>query len=406
MEDIKKEVLRIIDKNKKEEIAFLRKLVSTPSINTFVANPLESRPDEPIEKEVANLIFAKLREIGLRPKKIGVSKERPNIVASIGNGKRVLIFNGHMDTVIPSSRYTFNPLKSFIKDGRVYGVGALDMKSVLAAYIFVAKALFEFKNMIGGKICFQFVVDEEPMAASEFGTAYLLKSGFTGEAAVVGETGDHKITIGNKGGYRFKIEIFGEAAHTGSREWELKKTGKNAILAMSEVIKTLSEFEFPKMKEHPIFSGRKNVLTFPTEISGGKAINIVPDYCVAYGDTRILPGVDDRFMEKGIRAKLDKLGIDYKLTKIIYVPPAVVDKNQPLVQIVRKNAKAVLGKEPILEGSGPWSDLWMFVEKGIPAINFGCRGGGLHAPDEYVEIKSVIDITKVYALSAIDFLST
>jgi len=50
--------------------------------------------------------------------------------------------------------------------------------------------------------------------------------------------------------------------------------------------------------------------------------------------------------------------------------------------------------------------MWMFVKRGIPAVNFGCEGKGYHDKDEYVEIKNVIDVTKIYALTALDFLSS
>jgi acetylornithine deacetylase/succinyl-diaminopimelate desuccinylase-like protein len=49
--------------------------------------------------------------------------------------------------------------------------------------------------------------------------------------------------------------------------------------------------------------------------------------------------------------------------------------------------------------------MWMFVDKGIPAVNFGPDGGGVHDKNEYVEIESVINTTKIYALTALDFLS-
>lgn len=401
--DIKSQIIQEIERNKEEEIEFLQRLVQTPSSNPFVANPLTSSPYEPVEKEVAQLIFNKLLEIGLSPKFIGMSEHRPNVVAEFGQGEKTLIFNGHMDTVVPSPQYSFSPYSGHIDGNKLYGVGSYDMKSALVAYVYAARALLKFLEKVPGKICLQFVIDEEPMAASCFGTFNLLERGIMADAAIVGETGTHKITIGNKGGYRFKIEVYGEAAHTGSREWEQGKKGRNAILEMVKTIKALSEFEFPK-NEHPVFPGRKSVFTFPTEISGGKAINIVPDSCVAFGDVRLLPGVAKEYMEDQIKEKLDQLEINYKLTPLVYVPSAVVDKNEKIVQILSKNATQILKKEPVLEGSGPWSDTWMFIQKGIPAVNFGCRGNGLHGKDEYVEIDSVIEVTKIYALTALDFL--
>jgi len=403
MEKIKLKIIEEIEKSKNEQIEFLQKLVQTSSVNPHLDDPTKSSPYDPTELEVAELIFKKLKELGLEPKFEGVSPSRPNVVCEFGKGKRTLIFNGHMDTVPPAQGYDFNPFLGFIKKGKLYGAGALDMKSALCCYIFMAKALLKFEKELKGKICLQFVIDEEPMAASHFGTRHLLEKGYKGDAAIIGEPGVKKITIGNRGGYRFKIEVFGDAVHTGSREWEQKKQGLNAILEMTKVIDVLQNFDFPK-KEHPIFPKRKNVLTFPVLIKGGKAINIVPDSCLAFGDTRILPGVTKEFMEEEIQKRLDKLNINYKLTPFVYVPAVFVKPSEPIVQILKKNSKQILKKQLFAEGSGPWSDMWMFIEKGIPAVNFGCEGIGVHDKNEYVEIKSIIDVTKIYVLTALDFL--
>lgn len=403
MDKVKTKIIEEIEKSKEEQIKFLQRLVQTRSVNPNMDDPTKSSPYDPIELEVAELIFKKLKEIGFSPKFESISFSRPNVICELGRGKKTLIFNGHMDTVSPPQGYELNPFLGFIENKKLYGVGALDMKSALCCYIFMAKALLKFEKELKGKICLQFVIDEEPMAASHFGTRYLLEKGYTGDAAIVGEPGARKITIGNKGGYRFKIEVFGEAVHTGSREWEQKKEGLNAILEMAKVINALQDFKFPT-KEHPIFPGRKNVLTFPTLIKGGGAINVVPDSCVAFGDTRILPGVIKEYMEKEIKKRIDKLGVKYKLTPIVYVPAAFVKPTDPIAETLKNNTEQILKKELITEGSGPWSDMWMFIEKGIPAVNFGCDGKGFHGKNEYVEIKSVVDVTKIYALTALDFL--
>ena len=403
MDKIKAKLLEEIEKSKDEQIKFLQKLVQTRSVNPNMDDPTKSSPYDPIELEVAELIFEKLKKFGLSPKFIGISPSRPNVVCEFGEGKKMLIFNGHMDTVPPAQGYDFNPFLGFIKNRKLYGAGVLDMKSAICCYVYLAKALLKFKKELKGKICLQFVIDEEPMAASHFGTRYLLEQGYTGDAAIIGEPGTTKITIGNRGGYRFKLEIFGDAVHTGSREWEQKKEGLNAILEMDKAINVLQDFKFPA-KEHSIFPGRKNVLTFPTLIKGGKAINIVTDSCVAFGDTRILPGITKEYLEAEIKTRLDKLGVKYKLTPIVYVPAVFIKPTEPIVRILKNNTKKILKNEPIAEGAGPWSDMWLFIEKGIPAVNFGCDGKGMHDKNEYVEIQSVIDVTKIYSLTAFDFL--
>ena len=403
MDKIKSKAIEEIEKSKDEQIGFLQKLVQTRSVNPNMDDPTKTSPYDPIELEVAELIFNKLKEIGLSPKFEGISSSRPNVVCEFGKGKKTIIFNGHMDTVPPPKDYDFNPFLGFIENEKLFGAGVLDMKSALCCYIYMAKALLKFEKELKGKVCLQFVIDEEPMAASHFGTRYLLEKGYIGDAAIVGEPGAKKITIGNKGGYRFKIEAFGDAVHTGSREWEQKKEGLNAVLEMIRVITALQDFKFPA-KEHSVFPGRKNVFTFPTLIKGGKAINIVPDSCIAFGDVRILPGITREYMEKEIKKKLDRLRVKYRLTPMVYVPSVFIKPTESIVKILKDNIRRVLNKELISEGAGPWSDMWMFIEKGIPAVNFGCEGGGVHDKNEYVEIRSVIDVTKIYALTAIDFL--
>lgn len=403
MDKLKQKIIKEIEKSKDEQVKFLQQLIQTSSVNPNMDDPTKSSPYDPIELEVAEIIFNKLEKNGLSPKYEGVSLSRPNVVAEFGKGSKTLIFNGHMDTVLPPRGYDFNPHLGFIKDGKVYGAGALDMKSALCCYVFMAKALLKFPKEIKGKILLQFVIDEEPMAASHFGTRYLLEKGYLGDAAIVGEPGSKKITIGNRGGYRFKIEVFGNAVHTGSRKWENKEEGLNAITEMSKVINVLQKLKFPEIK-HPIFPDRKSILTFPTLIRGGKAINIVPDSCIAFGDTRLLPKVTKEFMETEIKKVLNKTDVKYRLTPIVYVPPSFIKQSEDIVKIIKNSAKKILSREPKAEGAGPWSDIWMFIDKGIPALNFGCDGQGMHDKNEYVEIDSMIEITKIYALTAIDFL--
>jgi acetylornithine deacetylase/succinyl-diaminopimelate desuccinylase family protein len=405
MEDIKTKVIEEIEKSRTEQIRFLQKLIQTPSVNPNMDDPTKSSPYDPIELEVAELIFQKLCQIGYSPKFEGVSPSRPNVICQIGKGKKTLIFNGHMDTVPPSQWGDYNPFLGIIKNGRLYGSGSLDMKSSLCCYVYMAQALKKIESQLKGKICLQFVIDEEPMAASIYGTRYLIDRGYTGQAAIVGEPGTKRVTTGNKGGYRFKIEVFGDAAHTGSREWEQKQRGRNAILEMAKVIDTLQDFRFPT-KQHPAYPGRINVLTFPTLIKGGKSINIVPDSCVAFGDTRILPGVGRDYLESEIRKKLDKLKIKYRLIPIVYVPASFIKPEESIVKLLRQNTQEILHKDPSTGSAGPWSDMWIFVQKGIPAVNFGCDGEGIHDKNENVKLESVIAVTKIYALTALDFLQS
>ena len=225
MDKIKLKIITEIEKSKAEIIKFSQELIKAKSPNPY--QPNESwKVNEPIEKEVAKLIFNKLKEFGLKPKFVSALSNRPNVVCSLKKkGRSTSIFNGHMDTVPvgDENKWKYPPFSAKIVDNKLYGRGSLDMKSSLAAMIFAMKVLSKLN--LKGNLIFTGVVDEEPGAYSEIGTKYLLKYGLKGDACLVGEPGTKKICIGCKGGYRLKIITKGESAHTGSGSWERKEKG-------------------------------------------------------------------------------------------------------------------------------------------------------------------------------------
>jgi acetylornithine deacetylase/succinyl-diaminopimelate desuccinylase family protein len=404
---VKDQIKAIIEKNFKEQASFLQKLVQTKSANPFT--PDQSDPKAPIELEVAKVIEKKLKSFGFKPQRVALyPQKRPNLVVRIKGqkGAKSLIFNGHMDTIIPASDYTFAPYSGMIKNGKLYGVGAADMKASLSCFVFLAKALQALKIKLLGDLILTFVIDEEPGASSPYGTAYLLQKGLKAEAAIIAEPRTDKIVIGCRGGYRFKITTFGEAAHTGMKEWEKGTKGRNAIQAMATIITQLRSLPI-SYQPSALFPGVQPVFTFPTKISGGTAINIVPERCEAYGDTRILPSHHPQQIRELILEKLKPLRgkIKFELEDLAKVPATKISPQEEIVQVLKKAAKEVLAKKPKIGGARPWDDSWMLIKKGIPTIaGFGPDGAGIHGQDEYVELKSVKQITEVFTRTAIEFL--
>ena len=395
----------LIDRHRDAQIAFLQALVRTRSANPFT--PDTSRPDEPVEQAVAHRIYDELRGLGLEPELLGVSEARPNVLAWVRGAahERTLILDGHMDTVMPSPLWTRDPFGAVIEDGRLYGLGALDMKASLSVFVYAARALLEAGVALRGDLALAFVVDEEPGGYSSFGSAYLLEHGLTGTAAIVGDPEHTNITIGHRGGSRFRLVVRGEAAHSGLLAWERGEIGRNAIRDMARAIMALDGLVIPS-DETPAFPGRRSVFTFPTMIEGGTAINTVPDECVAYGDVRLLPGAEAATVEGLIRDRLDAVsGLDYTLERLLYVPPVEIAPDHPLVALLAHHVETLTGAVPTRLGCGPWNDGWMFITRGIPAIcGFGPNGQGAHAPDEYVEVDSVIMTTRLYVRAIVEYL--
>ena len=402
------EIKKAVANNFADQTAFLGQLVRARSSNPYT--PEESTSKLPVEKQVAELIYQRWEKWELKPQKMGVNPARPNIVVQWGQkrSRKSLLFNGHMDTVPPVAKAGLVAFSGSVRSGKLFGLGALDMKGPLSAYMYAVKALRDARINLEGRVTLTFVVDEEPGAVSRWGTAYLLNKGIVAKAAVIAEPaadGD-KIGIGHRGGYRFKLITRGEAIHTGVRAWERKEQGKNAVTEMARVIEALQKMEIP-FKPARAFPGRIPVFTFPTKISGGTSINVVPDMCVAYGDVRLMPGNSDTQVKLWIREKLASLGVDYEIEDLLFVPSVEIDPKEEIVQVLADEVEAVMGIEPRLEGIGPWNDAWMLIKKDMPTVcQVPLKGGGAHGAEEWVDLDSLKQLTEVLARTMVSFLGT
>jgi succinyl-diaminopimelate desuccinylase len=394
-----------LDNVYEHQIEFLQRLVRARSSNPFL--PESSPPDVPVEEEVAALIQQEMHRLGLPADLVGISSQRPNVVCHLpGSGKKekTLILTTHMDTVKPSD-YTRDPWGAHIEEGRLYGVGSADAKAQIAAFVYAAYALRQAGISLAGGVTLAFVVDEEPGACSPYGTRYLLEQGLLrGAAAIIGEPGNQKIAIGHRGIYRFRLQINGEATHTGVKAWEQKRRGRNAILDMARLALALAERALPDMPS-AAFPNRTSVLTFPTLIQGGSGINVVPGSCEAYGDVRLLPGMTVDEIREFIKEQLARLAItSYRLDDVLFVPAAETDPHAEIVQRLARAVETITDMRPRIAGSGPACDGWMFITRGIPTVcGYGVACEGVHGADEWVDLASVRSVTEVYAHTMLSF---
>ncbi len=395
------QIIAAVNQQFAQEIAFLQQLVRAKSANPF---PPGSAPaDVPVEQEVAHIIAQELDHLGFSPQLTGVSPQRPNVVCHIPGAvadSRTLILNTHMDTV-ETTGYTRDPWGAQLLDGRLYGMGVADAKAQIAAFIYALLALRSANIRLAGNVTLAFVVDEETGACSPYGTRYLLEQGIIdGDAAIVGEPGDESIAIAHRGLYRFRLRTLGEATHTGLSAWEQGTHGHNAILDMARATLALADLTLPAVST-PAFPHNRSVFTFPTLISGGSGINVVPALCEAYGDVRLLPGITGETVSNLIHQRLQQHGITpehYQLEELLFVPAAETAEHTAIVQLLAEAAQQITGTRPPLEGCGPACDGWMFITRGIPAIcGYGAACGGVHGADEWIDLESLRQLTSIYA---------
>lgn len=377
-----------LEKNEKEIIGFIQKLVQTPSQNGI--NP---------EIKITEVISQKLIDFGLKPEFIG-NKNRPSILCRVGAGKKSLLLDAPLDTVSAGdpNRWKYPPFSGKIINGKLYGRGSADCKAAIAIFSFITAAL---KENLKGNLILTFDSNEQ---SGEFtGIKEILKVIQKPNAAMIGYPGTEEIAIGARGFLRLEIETLGKPAHTGSR------TGKgiNAISKMNEIIRALESLRF-KGKASKFFPfGAKITIS---EIEGGRAINLVPDECKIKIDIRTLPGQTKEEILNEIRNLIQDLkqkdkDLKAEVKPYQFEPAFLTSPKEEIVKIFYQNAQKILKRKIPLTaygGSGIGNEV---AQSNVPVIGgFGVDCDNIHAYDEYIVLDIVLPVAKIYTQTIIDFL--
>jgi len=329
---------------------------------------------------------------------------RPSLIATLtqGDGPTVHL-NGHYDVVPVGNDWTRDPFGGELSDGWIYGRGAADMKSGLAAQVIAAEAL----RRVGfsGTIVQSAVPDEETVGVRNAGMGWLVEQGLIeGDALIITEPfGPDGVGIGHKGAIWGEVTIHGKQAHGSS-----PRLGVNAVEAMARYLARLDAELRPKLEQRVTDYGvtpdePRSTLSFDT-IHGGAATNIVPDRCTVTFNRRLIPGEDLDTAREELLAPLDGLRYDYR--EIYSTEPVLVGEQEPVVQAACRAVRD-LGLEPrILISAG--SDDQRFVVNGAGITNSLVYGPGTtglsHVSDERISVEDLILGTKGLALILADLL--
>ncbi len=327
------------------------------------------------------------------------------VMVRLGSGSPVLHFNGHYDVVPGGSGWTVTePFKPVVKEGRIYGRGTTDMKGGLASMAAAMVALSRFEGELGMTVEAVFVPDEE--IGGECGTGYLVEKGLSKpDYVVVAEpSGASRMWIGHKGAVWAEIVVEGKPAH-GSTPW----LGVNAFEGMVEVARRFIEELKPRVESrkskytYDMPGGEKATMMIGGKVRGGDKVNQVPGVASFSIDRRVIPEESAeeawREIEEFTRRVAEETGIK-ATAKLIHTMNAVVtEPDTPLVRAASAAAREVLGSEPEKTVCIGGLDLRYYVERGVQGISYGPGvSGTAHAPDEYVEIRDLVDFAKMYAL--------
>ena len=245
-------------------IRLLADLVATDSVNpSLVAGSAG-------ESVIAAVIADALRSAGLDAEVTEATPGRPNVIGILqGRGPGpALMFCGHMDTVGTAGMH--NPFNPAIREGRLYGRGAEDMKGGVASMLGAARVLAEKGGLSRGKLIIAAVADEE---YASIGAEALVRQ-WHADAAVVPEPTGLRIATGHRGFSWIEIVAEGVAAH-GSRPRE----GRDAIVRMGRILVRLEELDrrLQARTPHPVI-GTPSL--HASLISGGRELSTYPDRCM------------------------------------------------------------------------------------------------------------------------------
>lgn len=329
---------------------------------------------------------------------------RPSVAAIYrGTEERPrLVLNGHID-VVPEGDpegWTVPPFEGVVKEGRIYGRGACDMKGGVAAAMIAAKAIKESGVKLRGNLVLQFAMGEE---TGEDGTKSLLEEGFGGDWGIVLEPSDLRVMTAEKGLAWYHFSIKGKPTHASKPE-----QGINSIDKSAKLIAALREYDREIGKRSHPLCGRD--ICSVTMIRAGTKENVIPESCWLAIDRRIIPGESieqvDREIGEIVR-RLEKEDPDFKCVwkRVRLYESAEIPAEHEIARVVRKNVKEVTGVYPQPAGIVASTDQRNFInDAGIPAITWGPGWGKSHEFDEHIEIKKVVDCAKILVLTILDLL--
>jgi acetylornithine deacetylase len=376
-----------------EEIEqLLSNLVAINSINPDLVSGASG------EGEIAHYIAQWLERSGLEVQLIESVSDRPNVVGTArgtGGGKTLLL-NGHMDTV--GAGGMMNPHESIIKQGRMYGRGAYDMKGGLTACM---TAMAEVKKQhLRGDVVFTAVIDEE---YTSLGTQHLATR-FQADGAIVAEFTELQLILAHRGFVWLEVETLGRAAH-GSRP----DLGRDAIVKMGKVLVELEKLDH-NLRSNPTHSLLGSGSIHASLIKGGKEMSTYPDRCVLSVERRTLPGETPMQIESevwGIIEEIQRSDSSFQavVRRGIDRSPLETPEEAGIVRAVQAAAGKVLKRSLPIAGVPFWTDAALLSTAGIPSVLLGPSGSGAHADEEWVDLTSVRTCADIYLAAAVEFCS-
>ena len=369
------------DKSKK----LLIELLNIPSVN--------SKDDE---GAVARFLLEYFKQHGIEATYHGIDARRGNVLAKLEghDSKRAILWNGHLDTVDYGELTAWHskPWEAFLKYGKLYGRGASDMKSGLAAMVHTLCELSQNGIKPAHDIYFLGTADEEK---SGIGALHSLERYYFPklDEVLIGEPSSLKIGIAQKGCIWMKLQFRGKTSHGAYPE-----RGINAIEEGYSFVGKLKSYI--EAFTHELLGSSSCQINI---INGGIVPNMTADSCEMIMDIRVVPGLSLDMIEAKIEELSSSSPVRVKTELLNHRMSVNIDKEDSFVKELEKAYNTATGEACAYLGINYFTDASIFLQKypNLKIMSFGAGDEELcHQPDEYVELESYyksIEVLKAYA---------
>jgi len=399
-----------IDAHFDEQVAFLQALIRVPT-DTPPGN------NAPHAERAAELFDA----MGLSADRYPVPPELvadaglqsiTNLIVSrhYGTGGKTIALNAHGDVVPPGEGWTHDPYGGEIEDGKIYGRAAAVSKCDFSTYAFAIRALEAVAKPQHGQIDLLLTYDEE--FGGEVGPAWLLAKGLTKPDVMIAAGFSYQVITAHNGCLQLEVTVHGQMAHAAIPE--------SGVDALQAAVKILGVLYAQNDHYRANISSQVEGITHPYLnvglIQGGTNTNVIPGKVTFKLDRRMIPEEDAAQVEATLRELITQTvatlpGISVDIRRMLLAQAMKpLPGNRPLVDAIQKHGKVVFGEDIPALGTPLYTDVRLFVERGIPGVIYGAGPRTVlesHAKraDERLDLQDLRRATKVIARSLCDLVA-
>lgn len=403
-----------VDQHFDEEVAFLQSLVRVPT-DTPPGN------NTPHALHTAEL----LRGMGMAVE----SHELPagevqaqglqsitNLIVRrhFGQGPTIAL-NAHGDVVPPGEGWTHDPYGGEIADGHMYGRATAVSKCDFATYTFALRAVESLNLPLKGAVELHFTYDEE--FGGELGPGWLLQKGLTKPDLMMAAGFSYQVVVAHNGCLQLEVTVHGEMSHAA-----IPDSGVDALQGANHILNALYALNANYLNVRSQVEGITHPYLNVGLIQGGTNTNVIPGKVVLKLDRRMIPEEDPTEVEAHLRHVIAQAAASFQPprggrqlkveVKRILLARAMVplSGNRPLVQALQKHASDVFGESIPVVGTPLYTDVRLYVERGIPGVIYGAGPRTVldsHAKraDERLNLQDLRRATQVVARSLLDLLN-